>query len=157
MKVMKIFSWKGTAYFADAQKVGEELEEVERLGTLEASHVVEYAERHKNSELHKCFEWDNSEAAKKYRLHQARLLICSISLEIKEEPKQTQRVYVSIKDKDTDARTFKNINEVLKNDEEYQQLVDKASQDLENCKNKYTNLLEKEDLKDIIFEIYRNI
>lgn len=157
MKVMKIFSWKGTAYFADPQKVGEELEEVERLGTLEAAHVVEYAERHKDSELHKCFEWDDNEAAKKYRLYQARLLICSISLEIKEEPKQTQRVYVSIKDKDTEERTFKNINEVLNNDEEYQQLVSKASNDLERCKEKYTNLLEKDDLKDIIFNIYRSI
>ena len=157
MKEMKIFSWKGTAHYADAQKIGEELEEVERLGTLEASHVVEYAQRHKDSELYKCFDWDDTEAAKKWRLCQARNIICSISLEIKEEPKQTQRVYVSIKDKDTDARTFKNINEVLKNDEEYQQLVDKASKELENCKNKYTNLLEKEDLKEIIFEIYKNI
>lgn len=157
MKVMKIFSWKGLNYNADAQLVGEELEIIERDSKISAENVVEYAQRHKDSELYKCFDWDDTEAAKKWRLQQARWVLCSISLEIKEEPKQVQRVYVSIKDKDTDARTFKNINEVLKNDEEYQQLVDKASQDLENCKNKYTNLLEKEDLKEIIFEIYKNI
>ena len=152
---MKIFSWKGLNYNADAQLVGEELEIIERNSKISAENVVEYAQRHKDSELYKCFDWDDTEAAKKWRLQQARWVLCSISLEIKEEPKQ--RVYVSIKDKDTEARTFKNINEVLKNDKEYQQLVDKASRDLENCKNKYTNLLEKEDLKDIIFEIYKNI
>ena len=157
MKVMKIFSWTNTHYVADAQLVGEELEQIERNSTITPEHVVEYAERNKDSELYKCFEWDDSEAAKKWRLQQARLVICSISLEIKEEPRKVQRVYVNIKDKDTEERTFKSINEVLKNDEEYQQLVDKAKKELENCKNRYTDLIEKDDLKDIIFEIYRNI
>lgn len=155
---MKIYSWKNWAVGnADAQLVGEELEEVERAGTLDPEHIVEYAERHKDSELYKCFEWDNEEAGRKYRLTQANKIICSISLEIKEEPRKLQRVYVSVKDKDTKERTFKNINEVLKNDEEYQQLIDKAKEDLIRCKEKYEDLLEKEDLKDIIFDIYRNI
>lgn len=154
---MKIFSWKGYNFNADAQKVGEELEEVERQGTLEASHILEYAERHKDSELYKCFEWDDSEASRKYRLQQARNIICSISLEIREEPRKTQRVYVNIKDKDTEEKTFKNINEVINNDEEYQQLVEKAKTELIRCKEKYEDLVNKEDLKEIIFEIYRNV
>lgn len=158
MKVMKIFSWKNySKKDVNAQLVGEELEQIEMRGTLEASDVVAYAESHIDSELHKCFEWDDTEAAKKFRLHQARQVLCSISLQIIEEPKKVQRVYVSIKDRDTEERTFKSINEVLKNDEEYQQLVDKAKSELENCKDKYTDLIQKQDLKDIVFEIYRNI
>ena len=155
---MKIFSWK-TNFFknADAQLVGEELEQIEQLGKIEPNEVIEFAKNNPKSELHKCFEWDDSEAARKYRLTQANTLICSISLEIKEEPKKIQRVYVNIKDKDTKEQTFKNINEVLKNDEEYQQLIDKASEDLKKYKDKYTDLIEKQDLKDIIFEIYREI
>lgn len=155
--IMKIFSWGSSRYGADAQLVGEELEVIERNNTITPEHVVEYAERHKDSELYKCFEWDNNEAAKKWRLNQARLIITSITLEIKEEPKKTQRVYVNIKDVSTEERTFKNINEVLKNDEEYQQLIDKAKKELESCKERYADLLEKEDLKNIIFDIYRNI
>lgn len=157
MKVMKIFSWNNSYYSADAQLVGEELEQIERNSTITPENVVEYAERHKDSELYKCFEWDDNEAANKWRLQQARLVICSISLEIREEPRKVQRVYVSIRDKDTEERTFKSINEVLKNDKEYQQLVDKAKKELEGCKDRYTNLIEKDDLKNIIFEIYRNI
>ena len=158
VKVMKIFSWSTTTVKnADAQLVGEELEIIERNNSVSPKHIVDYARNNVDSELHKCFDWDDSSAAEKYRLYQANLIICSISLEIKEEPKKTQRVYVNIKDKDTDERVFKNINEVLKNDEEYQQLVSKASADLERCRDKYSNLLEKEDLKDIIFNIYKNI
>jgi len=153
---VKIFSWK-YAIDADAQKVGEELEEVERNKSITAEHVLEYAERHKNSELHKCFEWDDTEASRKYRLYQARQIICSISVEVREEPRKIQRVYVSVKDIDTSDRKFKNIKEVLENDEEYQQLVEKAKLDLERCRDKYTDLIEKDDLKDIIFEIYKEI
>lgn len=155
---MKIFSWSTTSFKdVDAQLIGEELEIVERNSSVSPKTIVEYAERNPNSELHKCFEWDNDEAAKKYRLYQANLIVCSIAVEIKEEPKKVQRVYVNIKDKDTEERTFKNISEVLKNDEEYQQLIDKANADLKRCSEKYENLLEKQDLKDIIFEIYRGI
>ena len=154
---MKIFSWKGTAHYGNAQKIGEELENIEELGSIKPDDVVKYAESHKYSELYKCFEWDDKEASRKYRLIQANNIICSISLEIKEEPKKVQRVYVNIKDKETEERTFKNIRDILENDEEYQQLIDKAKSDLMRCKNQYEDLLQKEDLKDIIFEIYRNI
>lgn len=154
---MKIFSWKGTAHYGNAQKIGEELESIESLGSIDPSDVVKYAQKHKKSELYKCFEWDDSEASRKYRLIQANNIICSISLKIKEEPKKTQRVYVNIKDIDTDERTFKNIKDVLENDDEYQQLVYRAKRDLIRCKEKYDDVIEKEDLKEIIFDIYRKI
>ena len=154
---MKVFSWNGYNFNADAQKVGEELEIVEREGVLNAQNILEYAQRHKDSELYKCFEWDDSEASRKYRLYQAGHIIYSIHVEIKEEPRKLQRVYVNVKDKDTEEKVFKNINEVLENDEEYQQLIDKAKEELIKCKERYETLLQKDDLKDIIFDIYRNI
>lgn len=154
---MKIFSWKDHYYSADAQLVGEELEIIERNDTITPENVLEYAEKHKDSELYKIFEWDDKEASKKWRLQQARTIICSIHLEIIEEPKKVQRVYVNVKDKETEERTFKNIKEVLKNNEEYQQLIDKAKREIKNCKDRYNDLIQKQDLKDIIFEIYREI
>ena len=154
---MKKYSWKNTVFSADAQIVGEELEEIERLGEITREHVLEYAERHKDSELYKCFEWDNNEASKKYRLFQASCILSSISLEIKEEPKTTQRVYVSVKSSDTNDRVYKNIKNVLENDDEYKQLIDKAKYEFDSCKEKYEILINKEDLKEIIFEMYRNI
>ena len=57
---MKKYSWIYNIN-ADAQKVGEELELIEREGSISPAHLIEYAKRHKDSELYKCFEWDNDD------------------------------------------------------------------------------------------------
>ena len=157
---MKEYSWKhiGVAYYnADAQLVGEELEKLEFAGELTADEVLKFAKNNPNSETYKCFEWDNTVAGEKYRRLQASSILSSITVTIKEEPKETQRVYVSVKTSLDDARKFKNIKEVLKNDEEYQQLIDRAKQSFTRTKEQYETLLEKEDLKEVIFELYREI
>ena len=157
---MREYSWKhtGVAYYnADAQLVGEELEKLEFAGELTADEVLEFARNNPNSETYKCFEWDNSVAGEKYRKMQASGVLSSISVTIKEEPKETQRVYVSVKTSLDDTRKFKNIKEVLKNDDEYQQVIDRAKNEFINCKEKYEALLKKEDLKEVIFELYREI
>lgn len=153
---MKKYSWIYNIN-ADAQKVGEELELIEREGSISPAHLIEYAKRHKDSELYKCFEWDNDEAAKKYRLRQASTIISSISIEIKEEPREIQKVYYSINDSKTSEKKYKNISEIINNNDEYSQIVEKAKSEFIKCKQKYESLLEKEDLKDIIFDIYREI
>lgn len=152
-----MYTWKYSGFSADANLVGNELEELENKGELSSERVLRYAENNPNSELHKCFEWDDTEAARKYRLKQANQILCSISLEIKEEPVKKQRVYVNIKSSETGIRNFKNIKDVLENDEEYQQLLDKARNDFDSCKEKYETLVNKDDLKEIIFEIYRKV
>lgn len=154
---MKNYSWKATCFQADAQLVGEELEEIERQGEVTKEHILEYAQRHKDSELYKCFEWDDTEAGRKYRLQQANTILCSISIEIKEEPVRKQRVYVSVKSSNSGDRVFKNIKDVLEDDEEYKQLVDKARREFENCKEKYEELINREDLKNLLFEIYKEV
>ena len=150
------YSWK-YPMGGDAEKVGKELEELEMLGEVTPERILQYAERHPKSELHKCFEWDDKEAGRKYRLELANRVLCSISIEIKEEPKKRQRVYVNVKSSNSGVKTFKNIKNVLEDDDEYKQLLDKAKKDFVDCKDKYDTLLNKDDLKDIIFEIYREI
>lgn len=157
---MREYSWKhtGTSFIsADAQLVGEELEKLEFAGELTADEVLKFARNNPNSETYKCFEWDNTVAGEKYRKMQASGILSSISVTIKEEPKETQRVYVSVKTSLDDTRKFKNIKEVLKNDDEYQQLIDRAKQSFVRTKEQYETLLEKEDLKEIIFGLYKEI
>lgn len=153
---MKKYKWIYTIN-ADAQKVGEELEQIERGGSINPTHLIEYAQRHKDSELYKCFEWDDSEAARKYRLRQAGVIISSISVEVREEPREIQKIYYSVNDNRTNEKKFKNISEIINNNDEYSQIVEKAKNEFIKCKSKYESLLEKEDLKDVIFDIYRKI
>ena len=151
---MKKYSWKTAGYSANAQKVGEELENIEELTN---KNVLEYAKKNVNSELYKCFEWNDSIASEKYRLIQASNIISSISLVIQEEPKKTQKIYYSIKTQERNISKFKNIKDILEDDEEYYALCNKAKQELENCKDKYEELIKKEDLKEIVFSIYKEI
>ena len=154
---MREYSWKGYGFSADAQAVGQELEKIETAGELTSEEILNYAKDNPDSELYKCFEWDDDEASRKYRLIQASQILSSISLKITEEPVRKQKVYVSIKSTTSGSRKFKNIKEVLENDEEYKQLLDKAEKEFDSCKDKYETLLRKQDLKDIIFDLYRKI
>lgn len=154
---MREYSWKYMGFNADAQLVGEELERLEFAGELTTDGVLKYAKTNPESETYKCFEWDDKIAGEKFRRYQATSLLSSIAVKVKEEPEKTQRVYLSVKTSTDNERKFKNIKEVLKNDEEYQQVVDKAKRDFINCKEKYETLIEREDLKEVIFELYREI
>jgi Mor family transcriptional regulator len=73
-----VYEWKqGVKYKADANAVGAELE---RLGdSVTAERVVEAA-RDARTELHRCFEWDDTVASEKYRLEQARRLLRKITV-----------------------------------------------------------------------------
>ena len=73
MKIKKIFKARPGAPFSknDAQAIGEELENIKSHTTLNPPAIVERATNHK-SVLHKYFDWDNSVAAEKWRLNQAR-------------------------------------------------------------------------------------
>ena len=73
-----VYQWKsGSRLNADAEKVGIEIEQIKGPKTPGA--VVEKA-RSKKTELHKCFEWDDSAAAIQYRLEQARYVLRTISI-----------------------------------------------------------------------------
>ena len=153
-KKKKKYSWKSVGFNANAQRVGEELE---NIGEITNAKVLEYAKNNISSELHKCFEWDDSIASEKYRLIQATKLLTSISFVIEEKPIKKQKIYYSIKTEEDETRKFKHIKEILENDKEYEALCQKAKAELENCKDKYNELIKTKDLKEIIFDIYKNM
>lgn len=154
---MKEYSWKNTGFSANAQLVGEELEKLESAGELTADEVLEFAKNNPDSETYKCFEWNDSVAGEKYRRYQASHIMTSISVTIKSEPKETQRVYLNIKSSIDNSRKFKNVKEVLKNDKEYQQVLDNAKQAFIRTKEQYELLVNKEDLRRIIFNLYKEM
>lgn len=60
-------------------------------GVLTPDAVVRDA-RNEASPLHKCFTWDDTEAAAKWRLHEARELIASVRVEIRTEQREVSTV-----------------------------------------------------------------
>lgn len=146
------YKWSMGVFKGDANKVGKELEGIEKESELTNYNVVEFAKKNTQSELNKCFEWNDTIAGEKYRLVQANQLLQSISIVISDtEPKETTKAFVNIKTKE-ETRVFRNIVSVLENDEEYKQLKEKAKKDFISYKDKYDKILKLKDLKAIIFE-----
>lgn len=139
---MTTVRWKVNLYGdADAQKVYEEIGEENTT----PEEILEKA-KDPDSELHKCFEWDDKKAAYKYRLQQARSIMCNL-------------VFVSNEEED-EVRTFYNLTFekaeyhptklILQKPDEYKALLEKAKGELFAFKKKYAMLKE---LKKLFQEI----
>lgn len=86
------------------EKVAERLRELERdNGRLIPADIVEAA-RDPGSPLHSHFTWDDSEAAEKYRLMQARTLIRTVKLEVTVRDVPLS-VVGYVRDPDADSKT----------------------------------------------------
>lgn len=59
-------------------RIAAELKALERRGHVDPKRVVDWARINRGSALHSCFEWDDSAAAERYRLWQARELIVRV-------------------------------------------------------------------------------
>lgn len=72
------YEWSRRMAPVEADVVGEELERIRSLtGQLRPRTVVDEA-RPEGSPIHAAFEWDDSAAGEKYRVHQARNLIRAV-------------------------------------------------------------------------------
>jgi hypothetical protein len=141
-----VYSWKPGARHTPgiaAQDAGEELERirVKNNGRLENADVVDAAKR-KTSPLHAAFEWDDTKAAKAYRLDQAGDLIRAIDVVIvkDEGEKRPIRAFVSVK-RDTD-RSYTSVQHALSDDELRAQVVAEAWAELEAWRKRHAELIE---------------
>jgi len=124
-------------------------------GILNPADVVEYA-KNSNTLLHNRFTWDNTEAARLYRIEQARHII-RLELVIAEAPKKfggnitfsinhdnpsgmPVRAFVSLpKDRHSEGG-YRSIDKVMENDEMKASLLEEAKKDMIRFKQKYAIL-----------------
>jgi hypothetical protein len=140
-KMADVFTWKlGSRIKADAEKVGSELE---TIGIKKPATVLEYARKHKKSELHKCFEWDDGRAAEQYRIIQAGHIIRSIA--IKRETVTDNgdkkitiiRAYENIKDDEfEEGRVYVPVELALSDPEMQEQVVRNIKKGIEELREK---------------------
>lgn len=141
-------AWKiESLYKADATKVASELESLGTEYTL--SDVVEKA-RNIHSEMHSCFEWDDSVAGQKYRECQAGKMIRQLVIvrDNEKEPEKTNiRVFVSTGKRDN---TYTPTKLIVKKQDEYEALLERALAELRAFKQKYSSLSELEEILSLI-------
>lgn len=134
-------------YKANAQAVYDEIQQIGDTYTPEQ--IVEKA-TDESTELHKCFEWDDSAAAHKYRLSQAQgivrcLVLVNEKVEDKELPQTRAIVSTNIRE-----NTYEPVKITIRNVDSYERLKAEALRELEAFKKKYAVI---EEIGDIIDEL----
>ena len=135
--------WKMSLFgSADAEKCYSEILSIGESATPQQ--ILDYA-RNPESELHKCFEWDDSVAAELYRLQQARIVVCH--LVCIEDEKQEPQKFRLLQHTDTG---YKPVKLIYRNKTEYESLLERARSELRAFKSRYHNLVELEEILALI-------
>lgn len=155
----KKYSWRsGYSYSTSAETVGKVLESIEeKNGEVTAVSFLE-ASRPEDSPTHQMFEWDDREAAEKYRLTQSRSIILQLEVtvsvsespvvEVELEEASTvihpRSAYVNIapKGRVNNVARFVNICDALENEIMREQLLKNALSELRMFKKKYNDISE---------------
>ena len=140
-------AWKVDGFYkADATKVLDELSELGDEYSL--ADVVEKA-KDKNSEMHSIFEWDDSVAGEEYRKIQAGKMVRNLVIVRNDETeeKTNVRYFVSTGKRDS---TYTPTRLVIRNQDAYKQLLERAYAELRAFKEKYSTLSELEEILALI-------
>lgn len=134
------YEWKDGARSKGlkAEVVGPVLEKlIEKDGTLTAEGVLSEAKK-KRSPLHSWFEWDDTEAARQYRLSQARNLIRSITVKVTGSDEDvTVRAFVNL-----GGPEYEEVNTVLGTADRRQVMLKRAKRELKRVRDQYATLNE---------------
>lgn len=149
MAIVAKWSATGTRFGADAQKCYEEIMEIcEDLDSASPQAVLDRA-RDESSELHKCFTWDDSIAAEKWRVNEARLVTRQLVIKEVEVPKDRPEIRLFYK---TDNESgYKPTEIIVRKEDEYKKLLASAYAELRAFKRKYSMLKELQEIFDLIY------
>ena len=140
----------------DAQVVGEMLEDMHNRGIEVTPEVLLDASRDVNSPTHNEFEWDDSVAAEKYRVEQARLLIAHVRIVREDNPTQNykERGFVPV----PGARSvYVPLQTALDKEEYKKHLLKQAANDAQVFLAKYRRLEELAAVTTAMTEFLENV
>ena len=143
----------------DAQKVADEIFSISDEPTKEQ--VVEKA-RDVSTELHEMFEWNDTIAGEKWRGEQARKILGALRITIVKDESDplpetmTMRPVRMFFGNPTGGSGFVSTMKIMGNRDMYEQLLERAKQDMLAFKNKYSLLKELGPVFEMIDEFLAN-
>ena len=112
----------------EVQKVADEIMTItDEFESATPQQIVDKA-RDERTELHKCFTWDDAEAAEKYRRDEARHLVRCIVIK-REEPSEDKPV-VRLFHKVESGQGYKPATVIIRKQDEYEMLLSRARADI---------------------------
>ena len=139
-----IYKWK-TGYYSKipAAVAGEVMNQLSSENRLTARDLVDVS-RPEDAPLHGAFEWDDTEAAERWREQQGRVLIGSIVIQV-EDKKDSEpvRAFFAIEQK---SSNYQPVATIMRNEDMRQKLYETAKRELASFRTKYRALQEFEKL-----------
>lgn len=132
------YEWARRGLFKlDAQVVGEHIETlVEKYNEhLTADEILADA-RKRTSPINSAFEWDDTVAAEKYRLRQARALVISLC-PVKGGKRQKTRAFVFVRHSRYERKVFMPVRSAMGRPDMRDQLIENALRSLNNWMGTY--------------------
>lgn len=137
-----------TMYRADAQTVAEEILSIGDSATPEQ--IVDKG-RDESTQLHRCFTWDDTVAAEKWRKHEAQLIVHFLVIDRKDEEQQSGENYeVRYFHKCETGQGYKPTKHVFQNEDEYSAMVRRAAGELEAFSRKYRFLSDMDEMTALL-------
>lgn len=126
------FNWK-----VDPQDAGKRIEGIAESngGEVTASDVLKDAKK-KDSPLHDCFDWNDKTASDKWRLHQARLLLGSLVVQITVGEPTEVRAFVNMTLPKTE-QCYYSISDVMDDEEKLKIIIAEAKKQLTAWSSRY--------------------
>lgn len=144
----KQYAWKeGTRLPVSADVAASELKRIKRVeGVLKAQIVVDHA-RDPSNPIHKCFKWDDTEAANSYRLYQARCLMHNLyTVKWKEDEATPDRPFIFNVQTEEDGRQYKTAAEIMDDRPAYDYLFDNAVAIIKGWRKRFAHIKELEGI-----------
>lgn len=143
---MSNVEWKIKGLFkADA---GECYEEIKSIGEeVTPQEIVDFA-KDKNTELHKCFTWDDTKAANNWRKQEARMVSCNLVVKYvdKDNKKENLRVLVQTER----GRSYTPVTRISRDEDKYAEMLRRAKTELSVFKKKYNQVKELDEILNLI-------
>ena len=139
-----IYKWKsGYHNKVPADIAGEVLNQLSAEDRLTAKDLVEVS-RPDDAPLHNAFEWDDTEAAERWREQQGRILINSIVIQAEEkEEAEPVRAFFVI---ESNSSNYEPVTVIMRDEDKRKKLFDVAKRELSAFKAKYRALEQFEAL-----------
>lgn len=150
-----MITWKTNIFKADAEKVANEIDQISKQNgvgpdeSINAKDYVSWARNNPNSESYKCFDWNDTTAAEKWRIKQARDIMCNLVFvedkseenDIVSEPTSIRLMYGTY-----DNNTYKKPEIILQNPDEYKKLLERGKEELKSFKERYKTIKEFQNI-----------
>lgn len=149
-----IIKWQTNMFYkADPVKC---YEEISAMGDEVTPYQVVEKGKDPTSELSKCFTKDDAEAANKYRLWEARQILRQLIVITRPDPGDEKeksepiQFRLMMKNETSRGTGYKQTLVMIRDEDEYQKLLNTAYEELRTFKRKYSMLSELREILDLI-------